>query len=95
MVAGYSCLTLGELAITLDIAIAVTKSEEGLAMTREERDGARETKPPTQRPRDLNWAGPQGLAKGRAHLSPHRTRDRKKGQSSPKPSEASLTESAL
>lgn len=57
--------------------------------------GIREKKPPTQRPSDLNWAGPQGLAKGRGQLSPHRTGNRKKEQSSPKPTQASLTESPL
>lgn len=36
---GYSCLTLGESAITFDIAIAVTKPEKDPAMTREKRDG--------------------------------------------------------
>lgn len=75
---GYSCLTLGELAITLDTAIAVTKPEQGLAMAREKREGIKETKPPTQRPSDLNWAHPKGLAKGRGQLSLHRTGNRKK-----------------
>lgn len=75
---GYSCLALGELAITLDTAIAVTKPEQGLAMAREKKEGIKETKPPTQRPSDLNWARPKGLAKGRGQLSLHRTGNRKK-----------------
>lgn len=51
---GNSCLTPGELA-TCDSPTAVTQNM-GLAMSREERDGARETKPPTQSPSGPNWA---------------------------------------
>jgi hypothetical protein len=41
---GYSCLTLGELAISTDIAAAVAKPEQGLATTREERHGGQRNK---------------------------------------------------
>lgn len=72
---GNSCLTLGELAITFDTPITMAQPEQGLTMSREERDGTRETKPHTQWP---ELACPLGLAEERGQLFPHRPGNRKK-----------------
>lgn len=48
---GYSCLTLGELAITWDTAIAVTKPEQGPARgPRQEREGSEKKNHPLKDP---------------------------------------------